>query len=80
MIRPTSPNHNPERDFWNNREPAESFINIIGEVRTHAIIATFVNPAKSLRLPGIIGNEGSLSVYVRRVEQKNRCSSRTVNG
>jgi hypothetical protein len=27
MIRPTSPNPNQERDFWNNREPAESFIN-----------------------------------------------------
>ncbi len=42
MIRRTSPNDNQERDFWNNREPAESFINIISEVRTLAIIAPLI--------------------------------------
>ncbi|HXM02880.1 MAG TPA: hypothetical protein VN939_09780 [Chthoniobacterales bacterium] len=52
LIRPTSPNHNHERDSWNNREPAESFINIMSEVRTHAIIAALVNPAKSLGSDG----------------------------
>ena len=47
MIRPLPLNRSQQQDFWNNREPLESFINNVGEVESCVRVAA----VKSKKIP-----------------------------